>query len=405
MTTQRSGRSTRGIFLALVWGCLLPSAFAQQWPMQNGSHDVLHSYQNPFSFEFGIPYFHEGVDIRGNLANVVAMRSGAVMYVDPLYAGGTVGVLVTGGAEFESYLHMDPGPWNVGDPIQAGDVLGTVSDSYFEFSIQDHLHVNRFDGWAGDAGYIEGRANMLDPLAIFSQAADIDPQLMQAQPQDADGDGVLFRVVRATDNNHELPIDSVTGFPVVLGDVDLVLEATDRLGNTLVWNQGLKSIGYWIEAPPGGEDVRSAADPYMLVNFNDVWRASAFDCDLEVHQALDLLRLVHLGMHDTGWPSLANYLLTNTKGTLGTCDLLDSNQFWRSDASIGSGIEPNASDSARATNNSEARFPDGIYTVHCLTGDGLAVIDTPFNVVVDNFNRRIRNAPTPTVTAPDQSTE
>ena len=35
---------------------------AQTWPMQNDSHDVLHSFQNPFFFS---SYFHEGVDIRG----------------------------------------------------------------------------------------------------------------------------------------------------------------------------------------------------------------------------------------------------------------------------------------------------------------------------------------------------
>ena len=365
---------------ALACAFLASGADAQEplWPMANGSHDVLHSFQNPFFF---FSYFHEGVDIRGSLDDVQAVRGGIVRFYDPSYAGGTMTIEVQtpDGVEADSYLHVILDPWIVGETIEAGDIVGQVSDSYFAEAIQDHVHVNRFDGYAGGSGYVTGRTNMLHPLAMYTGAADRDPQTMPAAPQDANEDGTLFHVAPHDDNTQALPY--------AFGRVDLLLEAADRQTSTLYWSQGLVGAGYWIESQAGGDDVRSALAPYRVVSFDDAWRASHADCDLLVVDALQSSSpyVVEFGTTNTTWTSLATYKLTNTTGTTGSGADIDAAQFWRTDALAGSGSEPNGSDGGVAREIHEARFPDGHYVVHALTSDLETEVDTPFGVVVDNF--------------------
>ena len=97
------------------------TAHAQEplWPMANGSHDVLHSFQNPFSFS---SYFHEGVDLRGSLDNVVAKRSGTVRYKNQADSGGTL-LVETPSGECDSYLHIIIAPWLEGDPISLAEAV------------------------------------------------------------------------------------------------------------------------------------------------------------------------------------------------------------------------------------------------------------------------------------------
>lgn len=369
------------LMCVLAAGSLVGDAAAQEenlWPLENGSHDVLHSFQNPFFFS---SYFHEGVDVRGSLDNVVAMRSGLVTYYNQGNSGGTmvIEVQTATGVEADSYLHVLLDPWNVGAQIQAGDVVGQVSNVYFSPGSNDHVHLNRFAPYGGGSGYVNGRTNMLHPLAKYSAAADRDPQGNAAQPQDADENGRVFWIAPANSNT------SVLDF--AFKDVDLILEATDRLSSTLYWNQGLVSAGYWIESFAAGEGVRSAALPYRLVSFDDAWRGSHFDCDTLVTTALlsSGAHTVEFGPNNTGWTMIANYRLTNTSGTTGSGSDIDANESWRSDARAGSGSEPNGSDALQAREIHEARFPDGSYVVHALTSDLEQELDSTYPLVVDNF--------------------
>src|SRR5574341_627781 len=51
-------------------------------------------------------------------------------------------------------------------------------------------------------------------------------------------------------------------------NVELLLEADDRLSSTLYWNQGLVGVGYWVDSLAAGDDVASAVQPYRLVRFD-----------------------------------------------------------------------------------------------------------------------------------------
>lgn len=347
-----------------------------RWPLANGSHDVLHGYQNPL-----LTYFHEGVDLRGNLDDVVAMRGGVVRFHDPATQGGTmvVEVQTPGGTEADAYLHVLLGPWLVGERIEAGDVVGQVSDAYFAQPLQFHLHLNRFDGYVGGTGYVPGRTNMLHPLALFRAPEDRDPQRLPAGPEDADEDGALFWA--APDG------DPTTRLPFAFGPVDLVLEATDRMSSSLYWNQGVTSLGYWIESLAGGAGVRDAAQPYRLATFDDAWRASHPDCDLLLGDVVltSFPWAVAFGTTNTGWLTLANYVLTNTRGVSGSGAEVDAAQHWATDARLLTGNEPNGSDALPAREIQEARFPDGLYRVHALTGDLEAEHESVHPLVVDNF--------------------
>jgi hypothetical protein len=352
--------------------------------MANGDHDVLHSFQNPFSFSF---YFHEGVDLRGSLVDVVAVRSGTVRYVNQNDSGGNllVEVQTANGVECDSYLHVIFDPWVAGDPIDAGDRVGVVNDNYFSTLLHDHVHVNRFDGYAGGNGYVTGRTNMLHPLALFPGAAERDPQLLQAGPDDANEDGSVFRV---TPNNQ-----LTTALPYAYKAVELLLEADDRLSSTLYWNQGLVGVGYWVDSLAAGDDVASAAQPYRLVRFDDAWRSSHANCDSLVSTAMATGSAsfnVVFGPDNTGWTMLATYRLTKTSGFQGLGGQVSGMQSWVTDARTGTG-SANGTGGSTAREIQEARFVDGRYRVHALTEDLGGELDTAFDVVVDNFRPYLRS--------------
>lgn len=352
------------------------------WPIANGTHDVLHSFQNPFAF---FQYFHEGVDLRGSLIDVVAVRDGIVRYKNQNDAGGNIVVEVStpSGIEADSYLHVIIDPWLVGDPVQAGDRIGVINDNYFAQLLQDHVHVNRFRGYAGGNGYVGGRTNMLHPLALFASGPERDPQELPAGPEDANEDGRTFTVVAN---------GQTTALNYAFGKVDLVHEATDRLSNTLYWNQGVLGVGYWVEALSGGDDVASSVQPYRLVRFDDNWRSSSSDCDTLVGSVMltTTASQVKFGPDNTGWTMFASYRLTETSGFTGLASSISTSQSWVTDARLGGG-SANGTGAATAREIAEARFQDGHVRVHALVEDLAGESDTPYPVVVDNWRPYVKS--------------
>lgn len=367
------------VLLAVLAAQGTPQVREPVWPMASGAHDVLHSFQNPFSF--GGQYFHEGVDIRrGTDGRVLAMRSGIVRYRNQNDVGGTLRVEVQTprGVESDAYLHVRLDAWQPGDHIRAGERVGLVSTSYFFLALQDHLHVNRFQGTVTGNGYVTGRTNMLHPLALFRAEPGRDPQEELPRPSDANEDGWVFRVAPRGNPSTALARAS--------GAVELLVEATDRQSSTLYFAQGLMGLGYWIESLSGGDDVASAAQPYRLVRFDDDWRGSSADCDELVRLALltPPEYEVEFGPDDTGWRMLATYRLTRAAGFRGRGDEISSAQSWVTNARKGTGA-PNGTGGLLARTPAEARFPDGLWRVHVLTEDLVHTVDTPFEVLVDNF--------------------
>jgi hypothetical protein len=327
-------------------------------------------------------YFHQGIDLLGSLGDVVAMRAGVV-----IVANGTRGneavvveVQVPGGTELDVYIHLLREPWQVGEPIQAGDVVGVVSDVAFLPPLR-HVHVSRLRGpWSGSHGFNGGvgGTGQLDPLALFADPVDHDPQLLPAAPHDANEDGSVFHV--APDG------DPATRLPYAFGAVELLLEATDRLTSSLYFDQGLRTVAYWIESRSGGDGVADGRQPYRLMRFDDAWRSSDANCD-----RLTPIMLVNLpafrvrcGCANNRFPTLATYRLTRTSGYSGLASEVSAAQAWHTDARIGSGA-PNGTGALEAREIHEARFPDGLHRVHALTGDARGEIESVFDVVVDNF--------------------
>lgn len=369
----------RAAFVLLIGSAGSAAAQEPVWPIGNGQHDLLHSFQNPFNFGT-TRYFHEGVDHRGSLLDVVAVRSGVVRYVGQGDAGGTllVEVQTPNGVEADSYLHVLLDPWTVGQAIQAGDRVGRISDVYFSTLLQDHVHVNRFRGWAGGNGYVTGRTNMMNPLRLYALAPNRDPQQLPAQSDDANEDGVVFHVAPSG-----LP---TTRLPYAFGSVELFLEATDRLTNSLYWNQGVSGMGYWVESRSGGEAVASAAQPYRLVRFDDAWRQSHANCDtlLSVVMLDAGSHRVQFGPDNTGWSSLATYRLTRAGGFTGLASELTTAQTWMTLARVGGGAA-NGTGAELARESHEARFRDGLHRVHVLVEDLVGEREHVFDAMVDNF--------------------
>ncbi len=368
---------------------LAPTAVTAQdddpvWPIADGSTNVMTGFQSP---EATLRYFHEGLDLGSTRQEVVAMRSGVVSFHESRFVGGTMVVQVQVGDRIDAdlYAHVLLDPWNVGDAIEAGDTIGVISDTYFDNPrfgpLADHVHLTRYRDYTGGTGIIlrPPLPNILHPLDIFARPRYRDPQLSPAEPEDGNNDGWVFAISRSG-----AKYNFITN---AFGSVDLLVEATDRQSQTLVYNQCIVGIGYWIESLCGGDHVRGPEAPYRLMRINEEWRPSVYDADALL-PSIVLTRgryILSQGSTVTGFPQLGTYIVTNTRGTTGRASEVDAEQYWRTDARVGTGTEPNGKGAMLALDIHEARFPDGRYRVHALVEDLIAETDTAFDLLVDNF--------------------
>lgn len=341
----------------------------QVWPMNDGSHDILDNYGMPLKSvaAAGNFYFHKGVDISGSGVQVNAGRGGVVSSI-------------VGGAGGQITLRLDYGPADtyndpyahvavdavlgIGDVIAPGARLGTVRDDFFNRAVEaDHVH------WGSR-----------DNLTPFTNLADLDPGNNTPVVADANNDGQDFIVVDAAANDHTNPRNPAWG------GVDFLVDAYDDMSNGNTLEQGLFNIGYWIQAgPPEGENVRSAANPYKLIEFSPTaYTPTGPSFSGAVEAAVIYWQLeADLQGIDT-WKSYLTWIVTNTKGSDGSGANADATQYWRTDARKGTGTEANGSDADPARENQEARFPDGAYFVHILPSDHVQTSDHVRRVDVDN---------------------
>lgn len=340
----------------------------QVWPMDDGSHDILDNYGMPLeSVTAGNFYFHRGVDISGSGVQVNAGRGGVVNSI-------------TGGAGGQINLTLDYGPTDtysdpyahvavdaalgVGDVIPPGARLGSVRDDFFNRATEaDHVH------WGSR-----------DNLKPFTTLADLDPGGNAPVVADANNDGQDFIVVDAANNDHTNPRNPAWG------GVDFLVDAYDDMSNGNSLEQGLFNIGYWIQAgPPEGENVRSAADPYKLIEFSPTGYTPGGPAPTGAVEAAVIYWQLEADLQgiDT-WQSFFTWIITNTRGSDGSGANADAAQFWRTDARKGTGAEANGSDALQARENQEAKFPDGAYFVHILPSDHVQTSDHVRRVDVDN---------------------
>ncbi len=346
----------------------------QVWPINNGDHDILHSFGTPLDFDCGggtrCQYLHEGVDISAGGSQVDAAQGGTIVSINnpPTSNGGGLRIEVDWGpptnTEFITYQHVVvDATWNVGDAIAAGDRIGTVNTGYF--------------GRAPDADHVHWGTRNWNILTRYAANADRDPNQAWPSVVDINTDGRAFIVVDAAVNDHTRPREPAWG------DVDLLLDASDDMAPNLPTVVNPFRLGYWIHSRvAGADDVRSAASPYRLAEFS-------FTIPGPQGNQFPQNALVYWGLpadiHGINtWQSCLTWILTNTRGTDGARANIDASEFWRTDARGGVGVEPNGSDALHAREIQEARFPDGLYDVHVLLDDLAHRRDDVRAVLLDN---------------------
>ena len=335
----------------------------QAWPLHTGAHNVLYTHCQPIS-AVGTNYFHGGTDLAGAGDQVDAARGGIVTAINNS-VGGTLHLDVDYGPDgiYEDwYLHtiIDP-VLAIGDNLVVGDKVGNISTVYFGHADSHHVH------WGMHFHNLER----------FTVDADRDPNDTAPTVADTNGDGHDFIVVDAANNNHAAPREPAWG------NVDFLVDAFDDMSVSRNLRNAPLCTGYWIQAGvDGGENVRSGAAPYRLLNFNleKPGYASLFGIENDVFYAAlpgDLLG-------ENIWGVFLTWIVTNTRGTDGALANVSGAQFWKTDARKGSGVEPNGSDALKARENQDARFRDGTYFVHIITEDFIHSADTVRSVLVDN---------------------
>lgn len=415
------------------------STQAQVWPVQCASGISCDTHNMLTGFGDGAPAnpygMHEGIDILGSghgNDKVVAIRDGIVHDIitevdidkksigDVIIIKVLVGVDTNGNNEYhyDVYNHvkiktaLDISP---NDIINAGDQIAEIfstssvpNKSEYPDKVR-HLHLstiknfytgNRFSGVAPSG------ANLQNPFLIFNNDNDKDPQNekpLLENNNDTDvskGKTVLFEQ-RGLYSFTKGPFFNATPTqPIqpIFGGVNILAEAFDNMTTTLEYKQGVHAIGYWIENLTGsGASIKNSVDPYMLAKFDNDWftntTTSAPSQVAQIYQNAYLgdpttLDVIPYNSNEDIIGRVVNhYKVTKTKGTNGSIQNVDINQFWKTDAKIGgTSIHDNGSDAMTACINEEAKFKDGKYKVHIVMKDMIHTEDDGnTKVIVDNF--------------------
>jgi len=349
------------------------------WPVDDGSHNILHNYGNPLGSAgaVGNLYFHDGIDL-ANAGQINAMRGGRLSAVFNAGNGSATIQVDAGGAGTynDIYAHLN-GPdivvvIGVNDEIAPGDTLATT--------------LYDFPGYGPDANHchfetdVAGGVGKISALSLFSANAERDPHTSAPVVGDVNDDGDDFIVVDAAANDHTAPREPAWG------DVDFLVDAYDDMSTATDLVVSPQSIGYWIQpGVPGAEAVKSSATPYRLIAFDQCLALCGSPCSPEAIAENALYDGLRADLHGINtWQSYYTWNIANTSGTDGDPANIDGNQFWRTDARVGTGAESNGSDADRAREIQEARFPDGTYFVHILLEDFVHASDVVRSVVVDN---------------------
>lgn len=414
------------------------------WPI-GGGRRLVHGFNEVIATaavrgtDFAVTGFHDGVDLgrtttgeatpgdelRAPRGGVVANVNSNLANVDDAFLWINVQI-GDGKSENDAFNHLMNQPMNgatflptvaVGDVVAPGDLLGYVGVRRFATSIADHVHFSVFT-----PGHVapDGQ-NQRTPLLIFRDPDDLDPGRFSPELLDENGDGKPWR---ARDRSTGALIDYDHDTKPLSGDLDLLVEAVDGQGFDL--RQAPIQLGYWIEGPlPASDafdDVRSAARPYKLYDFRNVYFPSdpTLATNLTGACALvaDIRDATNLGCRGlnscssitippTGcvstlkdpsapnvgfpFPELHHFIVTHATGDLGRPADVSANAFWRTAArDDGAGANPPIANYATAPitpNPMEARFPDGDYTIHVIASDLVHEnVDLPIpDVRIENF--------------------
>ncbi len=355
--------------------------------------------------------YHDGVDINRSTVgaaagdDVLAPRGGTITLIDSATIDDSfiaVKVDMGGGIfEFDSFNHTanDVGNDRVVCPnevVVPGQKMAQIGIRRFTGSFTDHVHSMVTTPTAfgiSDRHF----------LTVFSNNSERDPgsNAPSLFDENADGKTVLFRDHNEATKTKYLDYDHTKPFPLRLmplsGDIDIHVEVTDQQGTDP--RQAPLRLNYWIEGPIDNavdyDDVMKAATPYKFHDFENSYlgAGTALDCTLMV----DIQNAANSGCqglttaaHCTAfpgtacnsvikegattpfpWPILHHFIVTHAKD--GVTPAVDATMYWRTkakeDNSGATLIDANFAGKPEATKGSEARFPDGEYTLHFLASD------------------------------------
>jgi murein DD-endopeptidase MepM/ murein hydrolase activator NlpD len=410
------------------------------WPI-DGGHEMLHGFNEVLAWA-GVRGtddrnvgFHDGIDLGRTTTGddtpgdqVLAPLGGIVSFVGPnpnvpdnaaVEVGFETG---TGKLEYYQFNHLMNAfgftPLvRVNDTVEPGQQLGYVGVRHFKGDLPDHVHLNVYRaGRAADAG-----SNARSPLMVFRDPADRDPQGQAPALFDENGDGkvVLFRSHQEADPTKYLEYDHDT--KPLSGDIDIHVEVTDRQGT--LPRQAPIQLGYWIEGPlppsQGRDDVKSAARPYKLYDFRTTYFGAGTPptgCSL-IADILDVANAGCKGLTDCvtdppaghvchstitegpldfPWPILHHFKITHAAAEDGAPANVKATQYWRTQA-FDDRAEPtsthaNYADRPLALTPTDARFPDGDYTIHVVASDLVHEnVDLPIrNIRLENWTPFIK---------------
>lgn len=360
------------------------------WPVPV-SHEILHNWNETIGTaavdEMNVQVgFHMGVDIQriGLLNPVEAARGGEVSAVGPDpndIDNWFLVIKVKKGAAFEyfQYNHMANMPIPVmGANVIAGDTVGQISDLFFMPDFVSHIHYVITD--------VMDAALPIHPLSVYALDSDKDPGTSKPKPIDHTGTEVGTRLIRqqgAVPGVYLTYNESNPDITPVEKAIDIIVEVADELGT--LPDQVPTKLFYWIEAPPSlpdctsidFHDVNSSADPYVLFSWEDALygdQPSALALSRVItDEAQNHGPSIMVGPDTYPWQNFKNFIITNAETITEVPGMADESEHWRTHAIDDGGPEvsddANYASAGTTLRASEARFPDGTYTVHVLASD------------------------------------
>ena len=369
------------------------------WPRSDGVRDIMNIWSG--SATGNGQRFHEGIDfhaiepVPAVPPAVQAIRGGTLATTAFSGPGLTIAVEVEvspGTYQYDYYLHLqDVTVKAVGDPIAPAEYLGRISTTAYGVGWR-HTHImNMAANDLGGAGW----PNCRSPWSNFATAADLDPFGTNPHLLDQSGDAAGG----APDGRVVFAVDAAAPATVVdplRGDVDLLIEAYDDMNSSLGYENNISGLAYWVEPPAGATGLGSAAAPLRLFSFDDTWFADFTPISAKFWEVFEQTR-IHPGSEFVPgfFMKRGHHIATSATTTSGDPGDVDGARFWRTRARNIGGTAPYYHDSLEARYNGEARFPDGVYTVHALMSDQVHIdVEEIQDITLDNWLPQVQSVHT-----------
>ncbi len=405
----------------------LPSATTEFWVVDDltaAQFQVGYTYCEYFEFYAaglgtGTAHYHLGVDFMrvGDATtgkkDVVAPIGGRINRIEPDIHAIEFKETGAGGAEFVLLAHVmgsslvmkkgvDEEGW-----VMAGVKLGEIQNAFPDYGA--HVHVDRLKKSIFAVSSAEHSTERRHFLQLYTADNLRDPTNVRPSikdrtkpvPLDDDDERVQYKEDFApppppppppgeyiTEKTGENPPNPQPADAFILKDrVDIVLEAEDPMGHPQK-PAALFKAGYWIEQNTAlGNDVRSAAAPYVLHKCEpNLFKADGTQKTEDIYETSKAKHWIFDFLGEPTNDTCGHWTVTNSSDVTGAMDKVDTTQHWHTKAKeIVPPKQANGSDTAFAEKAQDAYFGDGHYKVHLLAWDLVGMEEAVDDVWVENF--------------------